>query len=151
MDLILWRHAEAEDGFPDLERALTHKGIRQAQKTAEFLQARLPDDVRVLVSPAARTRQTAEALTRDYTLAPTIAPGASADAVLQAVRWPDAEGSVLVVGHQPTLGAVAARLLGISNNSSLSVRKSAVWWFSGRERDGLFTVSLKLVMPPELL
>jgi len=151
VDLILWRHAEAEDGFPDLERALTHKGIRQAQKTAEFLQARLPDDVRVLVSPAARTRQTAEALTRDYTLAPTIAPGASADAVLQAVRWPDAEGSVLVVGHQPTLGAVAARLLGISNNSSLSVRKSAVWWFSGRERDGLFTVSLKLVMPPELL
>jgi len=150
VDLILWRHAEAEDGFPDLARALTHKGIRQAQKTAEFLQARLPCDVRVLVSPATRTRQTAEALTSDYTLAPSIAPGASAAAVLQAVRWPDAEGSVLVVGHQPTLGAVAARLLGLPD-SSLSVRKSAVWWFSGRERDGVFTVSLKLVMPPELL
>lgn len=150
MDLILWRHAEAEDGFPDMERALTSKGLRQAQKTAEFLRGRLPEDLRILVSPATRTRQTVEALTTHYTLAPTIAPGASAHAVLRAARWPDDEGTVLVVGHQPTLGAVAAQLLGLPD-TSLSVRKSAVWWFTGRERDGIFTTSLKLVMPPEQL
>ena len=36
MELILWRHAEAEDGYPDLERALTEKGHEQAKKMADL-------------------------------------------------------------------------------------------------------------------
>ena len=35
MDLILWRHAEAEPGEPDLERALTPKGVKQARRMAD--------------------------------------------------------------------------------------------------------------------
>jgi phosphohistidine phosphatase, SixA len=42
MELILWRHAEAEDGSPDLERELTGKGHKQAEKMAAFLRPRLP-------------------------------------------------------------------------------------------------------------
>ena len=37
MNLILWRHAEAEDGVPDLERGLTDKGRRQADAAARWL------------------------------------------------------------------------------------------------------------------
>ncbi len=65
MDLILWRHAEAHpqrDGQTDLERALTAKGERQAERMAEWLNRRLADSTRILVSPALRTQQTARAL-----------------------------------------------------------------------------------------
>src|SRR3989304_1112607 len=89
MDLILWRHAEAVDGTPDHARELTPRGIKQAGKIADFLRPHLPDDCRILASPATRAQQTATALTSHFTLAPTIAPGASAQAVLHAARWPD--------------------------------------------------------------
>ncbi|HEX5363686.1 MAG TPA: phosphohistidine phosphatase SixA [Gallionella sp.] len=150
MDLILWRHAEAADGTPDQARELTAKGRKQAEKVAIFLRQHLPKDTRILVSPATRTLQTVAALTEQFTLAPTLAPGASAQAVLQAARWPDAGGSVLIVGHQPTLGEVAAQLLG-SNEPSLSIKKGALWWFSRRERDDLAQTTLRLSITPEFL
>jgi phosphohistidine phosphatase len=148
MDLILWRHAEAADGIPDHARELTAKGIKQAAKIAVFLHQHLPKERRILVSPATRTQQTAAALTSHFTLAPTISPGASAHAVLQAARWPDSAGTVLVVGHQPTLGEVAAELLGCKD-TSLSIKKGALWWFSQREDSD--QVTLRLVITPDFL
>ena len=111
MDLILWRHAEAEEGLPDLARELTGRGRKQASRMADWLTPRLPPDVRILASPAVRTRQTAQALGREVEIDESLAPGASAEAVLAAAGWPDAVHPVLIVGHQPTLGRVAARLL----------------------------------------
>jgi phosphohistidine phosphatase len=148
MDLILWRHAEAEDGTPDHARQLTAKGIKQAGKVAAFLRQHLPRDHRILVSPATRTQQTIVTLTDHFTLAPTIAPGASSQAVLHAARWPDAGGTVLIVGHQPTLGEVAAQLLGC-DGLSLSIKKGALWWFSRRE--GSAQTTLRLVITPDFL
>jgi phosphohistidine phosphatase len=148
MDLILWRHADAADGVPDQARELTAKGIKQSAKIAAFLQQHLPDQLRILVSPAVRTQQTATALTSHFTLAPTLSPGATAEAVLHAARWPDSGGTVLVVGHQPTLGEVAAQLLGCKD-TSLSIKKGALWWFSGRE--GSDQVTLRLVITPDFL
>lgn len=148
MDLLLWRHAEAEDGTSDQARELTAKGVKQATKVAGFLRQHLPEDHRILVSPAARTQQTAAAFSDHFTLAPTIAPGATAQAVLHAARWPDAGGTVLVVGHQPTLGGVAAQLLGCGE-CSLSMKKGALWWFSLRE--GSDQTTLRLVITPDFL
>lgn len=148
MELILWRHAEAAEGTPDLPRELTAKGSTQASKVAVFLHQHLPDQLRILVSPAIRTQQTAAALTHHFTLTPILAPGASAEAVLHAARWPDGGGAVLVVGHQPTLGEVAAQLLGCAD-AALSIKKGAVWWFS--QREGSAQVSLRLVITPDLL
>ena len=150
MDLILWRHAEAVDGIPDHARELTAKGEKQAEKTAAFLHQHLPSETRILVSPTTRTRQTVAALTGHFTLAPTVAPGASAQAVLQAARWPGAGGTVLVVGHQPTLGEVAAQLLGCGDES-LSIKKGALWWFSRRGREGSAQTTLRLVITPDFL
>ena len=42
MDLLLWRHAEAEDGFPDLKRKLTTRGENQAAQMAEWLKKNAP-------------------------------------------------------------------------------------------------------------
>lgn len=148
MNLILWRHAEAEDGVIDLSRQLTEKGRRQADKVAKFLRTKLPADTRILVSPAVRTQQTIAALTSDFTTVPGIAPGASAHAILEAVRWPDADGTVLVVGHQPTLGAVAAQLLGCERES-IRIKKSGLWWLSRPEGSNETTV--RLVITPDFL
>ncbi|MCX7893986.1 MAG: histidine phosphatase family protein [Burkholderiales bacterium] len=150
MDLVLWRHAEAEDGFPDSGRRLTKRGRRQAKKMAEWLDARLPDKAKLVVSPAARARETAEALGRKFSSNPAVDVGASPDDLLAAAGWPHRGGTVVVVGHQPTLGEVAARLLA-GTESEWSIRKGAVWWFSARDRGGELEVVLTAVMPPELL
>lgn len=150
MDLILWRHAEAEPGEPDLGRRLTSKGLKQAERMAAWLEPRLPDTTRILVSPAARTQQTALALGRKFKVVDEIAPGASAAAVLAAAGWPDGRETVLVVGHQPTLGEVAATLL-TGDAAGWSLRKGAVWWLSNRNRDGDSAVVLKLAIGPDLV
>jgi len=148
MELILWRHAEAEDGINDLSRELTAKGRKQAEQTAAFLRQHLPADTRILVSPALRAQQTVAALTDKFTIVPAIAPGASVHAVLQAARWPNGLGAVLLVGHQPTLGSVAATILG-SGQESLRIKKSALWWFN--RNAGSSDTTLRLVIAPDFL
>ncbi len=149
MELILWRHAEAEEGGPDEERRLTPKGERQAEKIATFLRPRLPEDTRILCSPALRAEQTLRALTENFETTPALAAGARAQDVLEAVGWPDAD-SVLVVGHQPYLGQIAALLLA-GMDTSFSIKKGGVWWLSRREREGDFQTNLRLVISSEFL
>jgi phosphohistidine phosphatase len=150
MDLILWRHAEAEPGEPDLGRRLTSKGLKQAERIAAWLEPRLPDTTRILVSPAARAQQTALALGRKFRTVDEIAPGASAASLLSAAGWPDAREPVLVVGHQPTLGEVAAYLL-TGDVAPWSVRKGALWWITNRVRDGASSTLLKVVIGPDFV
>jgi phosphohistidine phosphatase len=151
MDLILWRHAEAVDGTPDMARKLTAKGAKQAKESAAWLRAHLPKDhVRILVSPAERTLQTARALTDDFEVVKSIAPGAAATAVLAAAGWPDGEDTVLVVGHQPTLGMVAATLIA-GEPMPWSVRKSGIWWLSHRVRGEQPQAVVRAVMAPDFL
>jgi phosphohistidine phosphatase len=152
MDLILWRHAEAaERSDPDdLSRPLTSKGERQAQRMAEWLNQRLAHSTRVLVSPALRCQQTAKALGRSFKTVEAIAPGADVPTVLKAARWPDAGEPVLVVGHQPTLGLVAAQLL-CELPQPWSVKKGAVWWLRNRDREGLAQVVLQVMIAPDCL
>jgi phosphohistidine phosphatase len=150
MDLILWRHAEAVDGAPDMARKLTAKGEKQAGESAAWLRSHLPKRTRILVSPAERTLQTARALTGDFEVVKSIAPGASAAAVLAAAGWPDAGESVLVVGHQPTLGMVAATLIA-GEPMPWSIRKSGIWWLSHRVRGEEPQVVVRAVMAPDFL
>lgn len=150
MELILWRHAEAVDGLPDMERALTDKGVKQAERMASFLRSRIPQDTRILVSPAKRAQQTAHALTRHFTTEPAIAPNCSVNSLLNAANWPDAEDCVLIVGHQPVLGEAAALLL-CDSHVSFSVKKGAIWWLTRRTHEGDYQTNLRLVMPPDLL
>ncbi len=150
MDLILWRHAEAEDGGPDMTRKLTVKGVKQARAMAQWLRAHLPKKTRVIVSPAERAKQTVRALTDDFEIVDGIAPGASCNAVLSAAGWPTAGGAVLVVGHQPVFGETAAVLL-YGKAAPLSVRKGAIWWLSHRTREGTDQVVLRTVLAPDML
>ena len=136
MDLILWRHAEAvpeRPGQSDLERALTPKGERQAQRMAQWLNRHLPDSTRIVASPARRCQQTARALDRKFMTVEEIGPGGNPQNLLQVARWPMGAEPVLLVGHQPTLG-LAASLLLTGSAQPWTIKKGAVWWF--RKRDG---------------
>ena len=154
MELVLWRHCEAEPGVPDLGRALTGKGEKQARRMAAWLHAHLPDSAHVLVSPARRAQQTAAALVelapRKLKTIDALAPGASAEEVLRAVRWPDAEMTVVAVGHQPMFGWVASHLLS-GVQADWTIKKGGVWWFSSRSRGGTEQAVLRAVINPDLV
>jgi phosphohistidine phosphatase len=150
MDLILWRHAEAEDGYPDHARKLTAKGEKQADQMGDWLRERLPKDTRIIVSPARRAQQTALGLKMKFETIKEIDVGTSVPFLLNAAGWPDARGAVLVIGHQPVLGQAAALLLG-GSEANWSVKKGAVWWLSSRVRQDESQVVLRAVMAPDLL
>ena len=139
MELILWRHAEAEDGGPDMARPLTPKGRKQAARVARWLLERLPKDAVVVASPAVRAQQTADALGKKILTENGLAPGASVEAVLKAAKG---KRTVVVVGHQPDLGRAAAFLVA-GQPAEWPLGKGALWWISGK--------AVKAVMSPDLL
>jgi phosphohistidine phosphatase len=145
MDLILWRHAEAEDGSPDSARKLTKHGRDQARSIAAWLKPRLPKRCEILVSPAARAQETASALGVRFETTVAVGTNAAAADLIAAIGWPTRSKAVLVVGHQPTLGRVAATLLADAE-ADWHVAKGAVWWL--RHVDG--ETRLFAVMHPKL-
>jgi phosphohistidine phosphatase len=150
MDLILWRHADAADGVPDEERPLTQRGREQAALMADWLKAHTNGDIKLYSSPLVRARQTAMALSGAVKTVVEAAPGAAADEVLAAVGWPGADGTAIVVGHQPDLGEIASTLL-VGEPIPVSLSKGAVWWFRADFGGGRKNVRLVSVMTPELL
>jgi len=153
MELVLWRHAEAEVGEPDLGRKLTPRGEKQACRTAEWLQSHLPDTAKIYSSPAIRAQQTARVLAeishRKFRTVNEIGPGATGAELLAAVGWPDSRATIVVVGHQPTLGHVASMLLA-GRAQNWPIKKAGVWWFSQRERNGEKQTVLRAVINPDL-
>jgi phosphohistidine phosphatase len=150
MDLILWRHAEAEDGLPDLERRLTPRGQKHAARVAEWLLQRLPAKFVLLASPARRAQETARALGMPMRTVASLAPGAAVRDILAAVEWPERKTAVVVVGHQPDLGRVAAFLVS-GVEAPWSLKKGGAWWLSGRTREGEAQVVVRAVVAPDLV
>ena len=148
MDLILWRHAQAEAGEPYEGRELTPQGRKQAARMGAWLDRSLPSGCKILCSPTARTIQTVEALARKYKIVPEIGPAATAAEVLSAVGWPEAKTAVMVVGHQPWLGQVASLLL-TGEEQDWTIKKSNAWWISHRQREHGNELFLKAVLAPE--
>jgi phosphohistidine phosphatase len=150
MDLIIWRHAEAEEGVPDLERKLTAKGRKQAERVAQWLLQRLPSRFALIASPAARAQQTAEALGVPVKTDRALAPGATPAVIIKACGWPDYKGAAVVVGHQPDLGKLVGQLVA-GSAMNCSIRKGGLWWISNRVRDEKDQVVVRAVVSPDLL
>lgn len=150
MELILWRHADAEDGFPDTSRQLTATGQEQARRMSKWLQSQLPDKVSIKVSPAMRTQQTAMALGLVFETCPEVGPGARVIDILAVANWPGDQGVVLIVGHQPTLGQVVNQLIPAAS-TGMEVKKGSVWWIKSQQNNGIVESKLHTVMYPEML
>ena len=134
MELFLWRHADALSGVSDFERALSQRGHQQAGKAAEWLHEHagpaLLSDMRILVSPAVRTRQTAAHFCKEedkIQLCQPLYENASPKEILDILGWPDITLPALIVGHEPQISIFAERLLGVTPHP-VSFRKGALWW-----------------------
>ena len=133
-----------------MARTLTSRGDKQAARMAKWLDRQIPDTARILVSPARRSEQTAQALGRKFKVKAELGPGCTVAQLLELVQWPDAKGTVLVVGHQPTLGQTISQLMGLSVNEC-AVKKGAVWWLRNRERAEHAQTVVVTVQSPEVL
>jgi phosphohistidine phosphatase len=153
MDIVLWRHAEAVDwqeGCDDLDRVLTARGYKQAIRMAEWLDRQLPESTRIYSSPARRCEDTVCRLDRKYKIHKDLLPESSTDNILTSLQWPNAKGTVLIVGHQPMIGQIVAQSLGLKD-SACAVRKGSVWWLRSRERDGQRQTVLVAVQSVDML
>jgi phosphohistidine phosphatase len=150
MELILWRHADAEDGVPDLERRLTGKGRKQAERMAKWLKPRIDGNWVILSSPALRACETAEALGVKFEIRDRLSTDTSAKALLHEAQWPTGNKNVVIVGHQPVLGEVAAQLIGLQD-AELAVKKGAIWWFAASAGIAGETVTLRAVIGPDVV
>jgi phosphohistidine phosphatase len=156
MDLVLWRHAEADDRTDqddtavDLARELTPRGAKQAARMALWLDRQLPESTKIFASPAVRTDQTVRCLSRKFKTRCELLPQAGYAELLNVAQWPHYDGTVLLVGHQPSLGAVIAHLLRFEEEQC-AVKKGAVWWLRTRERNGQLDAVVVTVQTPEYL
>lgn len=138
-NLILWRHAEAEmsgAGGKDADRALTKRGRKDAVKMAKWLAQHLPANTEVLCSPARRCLETASALHEqsglDINVADFLGVDSSVERIAKEVVNQDSNKTIVIVGHQPNLGWLIAKLLGMEDSACV-VKKGAVWWLRQRE------------------
>jgi len=138
LELILWRHAEADPHVAthegDQRRALTPKGARHASRVGAWLDRQLPAQCRILVSPALRCVQTAEALGRKFTTVDAINTDSTPESIIEACGWPDQRLPVVIVGHQPLLGQVAA-LLFSGEPHEWKIRKASVLWIARKNEE----------------
>lgn len=134
MRLLIVRHAIAlprgTPGVPDAERPLTPRGRRRFESAARGLARALPRPDALLTSPWKRARQTADILAAAYgRLEPKDTPalaGESVEALAQILSGYPAEASVAIVGHEPWLSGLLARLLGSADGGGLEFKKGGV-------------------------
>lgn len=154
-DLLLWRHAEAEDVSTtgkDADRALTKRGRKQAASMAKWLDEHLPEGTVVLCSPALRCRETVAALAALNQVEVKVVDFLRVESNLQQIvdALADYEGvsAILLVGHQPNLGLLIAKLLGMQQTAAV-VKKGSVSWLRQRIVDEAVTYYIYAVQQPD--
>jgi phosphohistidine phosphatase len=145
MNLILLRHCEAEDSGEDFSRKLTQKGKKDAKKVAKFLLKNLKGDFKVYSSPLIRAKETASYLLKDVEILDELNPSSTPNSFLKEISKKKFD-TIVAVGHQPLIGAIAGNLLGL--NLSLNVKKGGFFWFKG---ENVKEMELYCFLPPSLI
>jgi len=159
VELYLIRHAiaaERGEAYPDdSKRPLTAEGISRMRTQAKGLKAiGVSLDV-IIASPLVRTRQTAEIVANallakpDVLLSDALAPGGTSDAVIQELARHAKKRAVALVGHEPDLGELAARLIGAGR--ALEFKKGGVCRIDVGMLPPKGAGSLVYFLPPRLL
>ena len=122
LELYLIRHgvaAERGEDYPDdSKRPLTNAGISRLRKEAKALDALGVAFDHIITSPLVRTRQTADIFAESLKSKPSmsqsdaLAPAGTSTAVIQELAKHMRKGRIALVGHEPNIGELAARLIG---------------------------------------
>lgn len=171
MDLLLLRCADLEsegrpkpvdDVAPAVSRdgmgcGLSERGEKHSRRLAAWLKGHAPRQLQIFSSPAKGARQMAGLIADGIgtsALPPIVSrllgPEVNASDVLGAVGWPHDHHAALVVAHQPALGALASLLL-TGQETPLSFKRGAIWWFSSRHRGYELQTVLRCALTPDLL
>lgn len=155
MRLYLLRHADAEDVITtDAERRLTDLGRAQAERVGRFCQRHAIRPDHLLTSPFRRAVETVDAVARaletTWSIEPFLASGMDPETALTELHAYARAGSVLLVGHQPDLGQLAAVLLGLAHDGNFPVATASL---SALEARPLVPGggALRFCLPPELM
>jgi phosphohistidine phosphatase len=134
LELYLVRHgvaAERGDEYPDdSKRPLTRQGIARLRKEAQALETLGAGFDHIIASPLVRTKQTADVLAQHMTSRPSVstsdslAPAGTPAAVLHELGKHMRKPRIALVGHEPNIGELAARLIG--SRVPLDFKKGAV-------------------------
>jgi len=133
-ELYLIRHGLAEargEAWPDdTKRPLTERGVARLRKSGRGLvNLGVSFDV-IVTSPLVRARQTADALASTFDVRPPIvtaealAPGGTWAALSAELEKHSRRSAIALVGHEPGMGELAARLLG--SKEPIPFKKGAV-------------------------
>lgn len=125
--LVLLRHAHSGhgSGLPDIERTLSERGLNEALEMGAYMAQEGVMPQRAIVSVAQRTRETWSVVQRQL---PGQVPAvfepkiyeASVQALLDVVHAaPDKYESVVLVGHNPGISALAMRLIGRGSKNAV--------------------------------
>ena len=119
--LYIVRHAQKEEehiGMDDYDRELSPEGIKEAEIMAKYFASKnLPVDL-IVASPATRTKKTAEIFAKALNYNKTIMLNevlymAFVNELLETITYTfDTVDSMLLVGHNPSLTALAITLVG---------------------------------------
>jgi phosphohistidine phosphatase len=122
LELYLIRHgaaAERGEDYPDdSKRPLTSAGLSRLRKEARALDAMNVGFDHIITSPLVRTRQTADVFVEtlkakpSLSLSDALAPAGTPTAVFQELVKHARKGRIALVGHEPNIGELAARLIG---------------------------------------
>jgi phosphohistidine phosphatase len=134
LELYLIRHgvaAERGDDYPDdSKRPLTNAGISRLRKEAKALEALGVGFDHIITSPLVRTKQTADVFAETMKSKPSVsqsdalAPAGTSAAVIQELTKHMRKGRIAVVGHEPNIGELAARLIGA--RTPMEFKKGAI-------------------------
>jgi len=159
LELYLIRHgvaAERGDDYPDdSKRPLTNQGIAALKKEAKALVHLGVDFDHIISSPLVRTKQTAEVFAQALpsepavTLSDSLAPAGAPAAVFQELAKHMRKERIAVVGHEPNMGELAARLIGA--RVPLEFKKGAICRIDFEVFPPKGVGSLRWFMPPRML
>ncbi|QKQ99025.1 phosphohistidine phosphatase SixA [Metallosphaera tengchongensis] len=127
--ILIVRHGESEpntEGIADENRKLVKKGIKQMRRVANFIEEMGYEVEQVITSPLLRAAQSAEVILEELglDLRPEVTEELSPnmDPTALAEKLKERQGTVLVVGHEPSL----SRLVKTLTNSEVELKRGGL-------------------------
>jgi len=134
MDLYILRHGRAEPhaGHGDASRRLTPEGRKEIRNAGRFLARKKVRFCCIATSPLARARETAGIVAEETgaedepVIWEELVPGGDADAVCYRVAQYGGDTAVLIVGHEPLLSGLVARIITGGGDAAVAIGKGSL-------------------------
>lgn len=160
MNIYLVRHAIAESisatkANGDSERSLTEDGFNQASMMSTALRKLDKSLDMVLSSPYKRALQTAEFFAKSNSIEVSksnkLAPGVSIDSLLTEIESIGDASDLMLVGHEPDMGEIAAKILGGGKMFNLPFKKGAILCIQDADAPSVLPGKLSFLVTPEII